>query len=93
MPEKVTLNQVQLGIFAEAALTETLGGSTRPILGQYTINHYAKLVGRKITSICFQSFDGQPLPILVLDDGSTAPVLADPEGNGPGHLDIQPPGA
>ena len=55
--------------------------------------HYAKLVGRKITSIAWENFEGQALPVLVLSgrdrEGfmATVRVMADPEGNGPGHLD------
>jgi len=55
--------------------------------------HYAKLIGRQITGIVWEEVDGQALPVLLLNgwdrDGNaaTAAVLADPEGNGPGHLD------
>ncbi|MDR3405875.1 MAG: hypothetical protein P4L99_25545 [Chthoniobacter sp.] len=55
--------------------------------------HYAKLVGRQITAILWEEQEGQALPVLLLNgrdrDGnaSTVTVLADPEGNGPGHLD------
>jgi hypothetical protein len=56
-------------------------------------DHYAKLVGRQITAILWEELEGQALPVLLLTgwdrDGNaaTATVLADPEGNGPGHLD------
>ena len=55
--------------------------------------HYAKLIGRQITAILWEDIEGQALPILLLDgwdrDGNAATVgvLADPEGNGPGHLE------
>ncbi len=55
--------------------------------------HYAKLIGRQITAIQWEEIDGRPLPVLILTgwdrDGNAAAatVLADPEGNGPGHLD------
>lgn len=55
--------------------------------------HYAALVGRTITRIQWAELDGQALPILHLSgqDKRGAPayaiVLADPEGNAPGHLD------
>ena len=55
--------------------------------------HYQKLIGRRITAIRWEELEGRPLPVLMLDgrdrDGNTATltVLADPEGNGPGHLD------
>ena len=55
--------------------------------------HYAKLVGRQITAIVWKDLGGQALPVLLLNgwdrDGNAAmvSVLADPEGNGPGHLE------
>ena len=55
--------------------------------------HYGKLVGRRIMAVIWEDMDGEPLPVLLLDgwdrDGNaaTVTVLADPEGNGPGHLD------
>ena len=55
--------------------------------------HYAKLVGRQITAIQWEEMERQALPVLVLSgwdrDGNvaSAAVLADPERNGPGHLD------
>ena len=55
--------------------------------------HYAKLVGRTITGIQWEDFEGQALAVLILNgwdrDGNaaTVTVLMDPEGNGSGHLD------
>ena len=55
--------------------------------------HYAKLVGRQIVAIIWEELEDQALPVLLLTgwdrDGNaaTVTVLADPEGNGPGHLD------
>jgi hypothetical protein len=55
--------------------------------------HYVKLVGRQITAIVWEELEGQALPVLLLTgwdrDGNaaTVTVLADPEGNGSGHLD------
>ena len=55
--------------------------------------HYAKLVGRQITAIIWEEMEGRALAVLLLTgwerDGNaaTATVLADAEGNGPGHLD------
>lgn len=57
--------------------------------------HYQRLVGRQIVDILWDDFEGQPLPVLVLSgsdsEGQAAvvSVLADPEGNGPGHLEHQ----
>ena len=55
--------------------------------------HYSKLIGRQITAILWEDIEGLALPVLLLDrwdrDGNaaTVAVLADPEGNGPGHLE------
>lgn len=55
--------------------------------------HYQKLVGRQILAIYWDELEGHALPVLVLSgrdlDGraATTTVLADPEGNAPGHLD------
>ena len=55
--------------------------------------HYNKLVGRQIVGVEWGEIEGQPVAVLVLSgptpDGepATVAVLADPEGNGPGHLD------
>ena len=55
--------------------------------------HYAKLIGRQITVIIWEELEGQPLPVLLLtgwyrdSNAATITVFADPEGNGPGHLD------
>ena len=55
--------------------------------------YYNKLVGRQILAVEWSELEGMPLPVLVLSgstqDGqpATVAVLADPEGNGPGHLD------
>ncbi len=55
-------------------------------------SHYAKLIGRQILAIHWDDLEGQALPVLLLSgrdlSGHTATVtvLADPEGNGPGHL-------
>ena len=56
-------------------------------------DHYARLIGRQITGIQWEELEGQALPILLFNDEGRdgqpahAVVLADPEGNGPGHLD------
>ena len=65
--------------------------SARPT--PYEIDHYEKLVGRKILGIRWEDFEGHPLPVLVLSGKdskgrlATASVMCDPEGNGPGHLE------
>lgn len=60
---------------------------------KYEKAYYKKLVGRQIVAVVWQDIDGLPLPVLLLSgqdkDGNapTVAVLADPEGNGPGHLE------
>ena len=55
--------------------------------------YYEKLVGRTVLRIQWEDLEGQALPVLVLNGVSRdrqpahAVVLADPEGNGPGHLE------
>lgn len=52
------------------------------------VDHYSNLIGRTVTEIRFETYEGQPLPVIVFRDGMTAAVFCDPEGNGPGHLDL-----
>jgi len=56
----------------------------------YYSQHYGQLVGKRIKRIVIESFEGQAMPVLEFDDGrvASACVMQDPEGNGPGHLDI-----
>ena len=53
--------------------------------------HYQKLIGCVIVRVLWDKLDGAPLPVLILSTpgGGTmeCTVLADPEGNGPGHLE------
>lgn len=55
----------------------------------------AQLIGRRIEAIRITSARemrlmvwDQPGAILTLDDGTELLLMADPEGNGPGHLEI-----
>lgn len=60
----------------------------------YYVKHYGQLVGKTIKQVVLQMFEGDPrqlVPYLVFEDNSSAAVMMDPEGNGPGHLDIQKP--
>lgn len=50
-------------------------------------NHYGQLRGKTIVNIVK---DGEFYG-LVMDDGTCAWIQQDPEGNGPGFLDIQAP--
>ena len=52
--------------------------------------HLGQLVGRKVTGLVKDpSHDVEPIWGLKFDDGTMAFILCDPEGNGPGHLEIQ----
>lgn len=55
--------------------------------------HYAKVMGRSIVGIQWEELEGHALPVLPLSgEGRDAQpayivVIADPKGNGPGHLE------
>ena len=54
------------------------------------VKEYTKLVGKKIVKIAKDSDDDIGAVYgLVFDDGSVAWILCDPEGNGPGFLELQ----
>ena len=71
-------------------------------------NYYAKtyreaLIGRTITNVFafsdsmrdtfgWDTHDAEMAVFLTLDDGTAVVVQSDPEGNGPGFLNIIPPG-
>lgn len=71
-------------------------------------NYYSKayreaLVGRTITDVFafsqeildaygWDEHDAERAVFLALDDGTAVVVACDPEGNGPGFLEIVPPG-
>jgi hypothetical protein len=62
-----------------------------------TISHLTQLVGKKIAGICHDdgadpTLGGEKIYGLVFDDETIAWILRDPEGNGPGHLEIQKAG-
>jgi len=56
----------------------------------YYAEHYARLLGKTISGIVKDDSDESFGVIygLRLDSGEIAWVLTDPEGNGPGHIDI-----
>ena len=52
--------------------------------------HLGQLVGRKVIGLVKDPSPGtDPVWGLKFDDGTIAFILWDPEGNGPGHLEIQ----
>jgi hypothetical protein len=50
-------------------------------------DYYGKLVGKKVTRVIRE----EEIYGLVFDDETVTWILQDPEGNGPGHLEIQEP--
>jgi len=52
--------------------------------------HYGKLVGKTVASVCFDNSDTSMPTMygLLFSDGTIAWIVCDPEGNGPGFLDI-----
>ena len=58
-----------------------------------TLAHCRQLVGRKIVDVVYSGDEGPDNEFefvgLVFDDDAVAWILCDPEGNGPGHLDIE----
>ncbi|MEN6550160.1 MAG: hypothetical protein ABFE07_29300 [Armatimonadia bacterium] len=55
----------------------------------YIAEHLHQLVGKKVTGVAKDSdseFDATYG--LMFEDGTIAWIMCDPEGNGPGHLDI-----
>lgn len=55
---------------------------------EYKENPYKNLVGKKIINVVVESRTYPELFGLKFDDGTTAWILCDEEGNGPGFLDI-----
>jgi len=73
--------------------TEALHGLLDSAPTKIEREHYAKLIGRQITAIQWEQMEGHALPVLVLsgrdrdENVTSATVLMDPDGNGPGRLD------
>lgn len=55
----------------------------------FWIKHYSQLKGKTITEVHVDS--EHELFALGFDDNTTAWILCDPEGNGPGFLEIENP--
>ncbi len=59
------------------------------------VNHLHQLVGKTVESVIYTPPDAKTYTPgiygLNFTDGSVAWILQDPEGNGPGHLDIHKP--
>lgn len=52
------------------------------------VTHYSQLVGHKVVNVVRDVGDNETYGLL-FSNGATAWVMCDPEGNGPGFLDIQ----
>lgn len=75
------VHQLKPGIHAEVNLN----------MSAYWIDHYGQLVGKEVKWIVFEMFEDdkhRPIPVIEFTDGTSAAVMMDPEGNGPGHLEI-----
>ena len=75
------VHQIAPNIYAEVGLQ----------LNTYWADFYGKIVEKTVESITFEMFEGRrdnPVPVLRFTDGTSAAVMCDPEGNGPGHLEI-----
>ena len=55
-----------------------------------TKDYYAALVGKTVQRVSYYDMGngGDDAPVLVFTDGTEATVQCDPEGNGPGFLNI-----
>ena len=69
----------------------------RPV-PDYFFDHYKILVGKTVRAVCVSKPDlsdefgsRENEYGLLFTDGTAAWIMCDPEGNGPGFLDIQPP--
>jgi len=54
----------------------------------WTVKHLSQLKGKTVKAINVDDQDDRVYG-LEFEDGTTAWILCDPEGNGPGFLDIQ----
>lgn len=52
------------------------------------LRHYGQLVGKTVRRVVYDNACGMNTFGLEFRDGTIAWILCDPEGNGPGHLDI-----
>lgn len=52
---------------------------------KFMIDYLRQLIGKTVTKV---AWDGDEVYGLEFSDGTLAWIMQDPEGNGPGHLDI-----
>ncbi len=56
----------------------------------FEVRHYRRLLGKTVKRIVYNRSMGQTTYGLEFTDGTVAWIDCDPEGNGPGFLDIKP---
>lgn len=82
MPNTIHVSEPIPGILVQEGLN----------VNHKTAEYFSKLIGRKIVNIQLlqdvYSASSEPAIVLVFDDDSSASILCDPEGNGPGFIDI-----
>lgn len=55
----------------------------------FMVKHYSQLLGKTVQNLLVDNLaDNGPCFGLKFTDGTKAWIMCDPEGNGPGHLDI-----
>ena len=78
----------------KATKTQTTTRKPAPAPRSFTARYYAQLDRAQILRTWTQDFEGQELPVMEirLANGATftVGVYADPEGNGPGHIEGLP---
>lgn len=62
-------------------------------MDSFLVNYLHRLVGHKIDHLAeipeHKKSATPAIPGFVLDDGTHVWIMCDPEGNGPGHLEIE----
>ena len=55
------------------------------------VEHLSPLVGKTVKELAVdpEGVDGEPVFGLAFTDGTVAWIMCDPEGNGPGFLDLE----
>lgn len=82
MPNTIRVSEPVPGVLVQEGLE----------VNHNTAGYFSKLIGRKIVNVQLLqdvcSGSAEPMTVLVFDDDSSASILCDPEGNGPGFIDI-----
>ena len=59
-------------------------------MDDFYTKYYSQLVGKTVEKLALDTSDQENFYGLVFNDGTIAWISCDEEGNGPGHLDIEP---